>query len=179
MIKDEEIGTKYYNLNIKSTGHWVAYPEKVKTIKEKISHRTKEAMARPEVREKLDRQYDSIRGKKQPEELVEKRRQSMIQTMAEKFPVENRYTPLTEEEKFQYYSQKGKDIWANRSEEQLREVRSKISKGQIGKSKTGVGVRVNGIDYTSITEASLRTGVTPAIMRHRLKSHKYTEYIRI
>lgn len=49
LIKENEIRIKYYNLNIKSTGHWTTYPENVKTIKQKISIKTKEAMQRPDV----------------------------------------------------------------------------------------------------------------------------------
>ena len=202
MIKDEDVGTKYYNLNTKSTGHWSAYPEKVKTIKEKISHKTKEAMARPEVRAKLDKQYDKVRGTKQPKELVERRRQSMIQTMAEKFPVENRYTPLTEEEKFEYYSQKGKDMWANRSDEQIKEIGSKISNGlkgkknrlgqtntaehrrKIGEAQKGkIHIRhrisIDGIEYASSSKATEALGLSCATINRRLKSAKYIEYYRI
>ena len=54
LIKEHEIKIRYYNLNIKSTGHWTAYPENVKTIQEKISVKTKEAMQRPEVRQKYE-----------------------------------------------------------------------------------------------------------------------------
>ena len=54
LIKQHEIKIRYYNLNIKSTGHWTAYPENVKTIQEKISIKTKEAMQKPEVRQKYE-----------------------------------------------------------------------------------------------------------------------------
>ena len=54
LIKEHEIKIRYYNLNIKATGHWTAYPENVKTIQEKISIKTKEAMQRPEVRQKYE-----------------------------------------------------------------------------------------------------------------------------
>ncbi len=37
LVKPEELGIKYYNLN-NIVGHWTIYPEKVKTIKDKISH---------------------------------------------------------------------------------------------------------------------------------------------
>lgn len=201
-IKDEEIRTKYYNLNTKSTGHWVAYPEKIKTIREKISNKTKEAMARPEVREKLDKHYDAIRGKKQPKELVEKRRRTMIKTMAEKFPIENRYTPLSEEEKFEYYSQKGKNIWANRSEEQMKEIGSKISNGlkgkqnRLGQSNTEEHrrkisealkgkihirhkIRIDGVEYESTHKAEEILGISHSTINRRLKSDKYKEYYRI
>lgn len=50
MIKPEEIKVRYYNLQAHQFGHWSMYPDKVKTISEKISYKTKEAMSRPEVR---------------------------------------------------------------------------------------------------------------------------------
>jgi len=60
----------------------------VKTLPQKISHKTKEALARPEVRNKMETHYDKIRGKKQPEHLVNKRTETMKQTMSDKFPLD-------------------------------------------------------------------------------------------
>lgn len=37
LIKPEEIKIRYYNLHL-TVGHWTQYPEKIKTISEKISH---------------------------------------------------------------------------------------------------------------------------------------------
>lgn len=202
LIEKQELGKKYYNLTNHMNGHWVAYPEKIKTIREKISHKTKEAMARPDVREKVEKQYDAIRGKKQPKELVEKRRQTMIETMKEKFPVENRYKPLSEEEKFEYYSQKGKNIWANRSEEQMKEIGSKISNGLKGKQnrlgqtnteehrrkiseaqKGKIHIRhkicIDGVEYESTHKAEEILGISCSTINRRLKSDKYKEYYRI
>ena len=48
MIKKEEIKTRYYNLNLKA-GHWTQYPENIKTISEKISIKTKEAVEKTKV----------------------------------------------------------------------------------------------------------------------------------
>jgi hypothetical protein len=78
MIKDHELKTRYYNLNIKSTGHWTTYPEKVKTISEKISIRTKEAMARPEIRENYLIGLSTRDNKSSDPNVCEKRRVSMI-----------------------------------------------------------------------------------------------------
>jgi len=50
MIKDEELRIRYYNLH-KDRNHWMACVNS-KTIKEKIALKTKEAMQRPEVRQK-------------------------------------------------------------------------------------------------------------------------------
>jgi hypothetical protein len=127
MIEENELGKKYYNLTNHKNGHWSSYPEKVKTLSEKISHKTKEAMVKPEVRQKYEKGLQKRDNKSSNPEVIEKRRQSMIKTMAKKFPIENRYKPLTDEEKWEYYSQKGKEIWANRTEEQKKEIGRKIS----------------------------------------------------
>jgi len=78
MIKDHELKTRYYNLNIKSTGHWTTYPEKVKTISEKISIRTKEAMSHPEIRENYLLGLATRDNKSSDLNVREKRRVSMI-----------------------------------------------------------------------------------------------------
>ena len=192
---------RYYNL-VFAAQHWIVYPENVKTIREKISHRTREAMARPETREKLDKHYDTIRGKKQPKELVEKRRQSMIKTMSEKFPDENRRKSLTEEERFEYYSQKGKDIWSNRTEDEKKLVGRKISEGlkgkrnrlghtnseehrrkisdaQKGKTHHRHRIVINDVEHESATKASIVLNISAATISRRLKSDKYSEYYRL
>lgn len=55
MIKEVELGRRYYNLKIWHMGHWNIEPEyRQKSIKEKISEKTKAAMSRPEVRTKYE-----------------------------------------------------------------------------------------------------------------------------
>ena len=76
-------------------------------------------------------------GRKWPPETVEKRRQTMIKTLAEKFPIEerrnyNRSKAGSEEHK-QKLSQKSKDIHANRTEEQKQVIGKKISESNKGK----------------------------------------------
>lgn len=78
MIKNDEIKIRYYNLNIKSTGHWSTYPETAKTISEKISIRTKEAMNRDDVREKYLKGLETRDTRSSDTDVREKRRQSMI-----------------------------------------------------------------------------------------------------
>lgn len=90
MIKQEELRIRYYNLNIKSNSIWSTYDENVKTISEKISIKTKEAMARPEVRQKYLANINNRDNKSSDPIVIEKRRASMKATMAKKFPVEQR-----------------------------------------------------------------------------------------
>ena len=126
MIKKEEVKVRYYNLNL-IANHWTAYPENVKTIREKISHKVKEAMQRPEVREKYEQGLKNRDNKSSDLDVREKRRQSMIETMSVKFPEENRWKKLTEEERKKYYSDKAKKMHANRSDEQRKEIGRKLS----------------------------------------------------
>jgi hypothetical protein len=90
MIKQEELRIRYYNLNIKSNSIWSTYDENVKTISEKISIKTKEAMARPEVRQKYLANINNRDNKSSDPIVIEKRRASMKATIAKKFPVEQR-----------------------------------------------------------------------------------------
>jgi len=91
-IKPHEIKTKYYNLNTKATGHWSASSDtkKYKSIKQRISENTKAAMYREDVREKYLKGLEKRDTKSSESEVREKRRQSMKQTMAKKFPIEER-----------------------------------------------------------------------------------------
>ena len=52
LIPSEQLGKRYYNLRQHQFSHWMAKVDASETIKDRISKKTKEAMARPEVREK-------------------------------------------------------------------------------------------------------------------------------
>jgi len=76
LIKQEEFGKKYYNLrNIK--GHWSTDDKNIKTISEKISIKTKEAMQRPEVREKYLKGLAKRNNRSDDLEVLEKRSKGM------------------------------------------------------------------------------------------------------
>lgn len=108
LIDETELGEKYYNLTKHQNGHWSAYPEKVKTLKEKISHRTKEAMQRPEVREKYLKGLETRDNRSSDPEVRKKRSESMKGKNTEKWKWEDnlkkahesiRGKPLSEEHK--------------------------------------------------------------------------------
>ena len=84
MINSVELGKKYYNHFNFVLFH--ANPAD-------ISKETKKAMWRPDVRENY---LNGIKNRviDQSEKVREKRRLSMVKTMAEKFPIENRYNPV-------------------------------------------------------------------------------------
>jgi hypothetical protein len=82
LIKESEISPnasspRYYNLNIKNNNSWHRY-EDTKTIREKISIKTKEAMHRPDVREKYLKGIKTRNNRSSDPEVREKRSQTMI-----------------------------------------------------------------------------------------------------
>ena len=100
MIKDQELGKKYYNLKNKNNAIWSKYDENVKTISEKISVKTKEAMASDVVRQKYLEGLNRRDTKSSNVDVREKRRASMKATMAKKFPAESRLTGAEKQRAF-------------------------------------------------------------------------------
>jgi hypothetical protein len=78
MIKATELKIRYYNLRNHAFGHWSSYPDNVKSISEKISIRTKEAMNRNDVRENYVEGLKKRNTRSSEVTVREKRRQSMI-----------------------------------------------------------------------------------------------------
>ena len=76
MIKDNELKTRYYNMTNHLNGHWSA-EDNIKTISEKISIKTKEAMNTPEVRERYLQGLAKRNNKSSDLEVREKRSKSM------------------------------------------------------------------------------------------------------
>ena len=190
---------RYYNRNF-NANHWSAYPENVKTLPHKISHKTKEAMQRPDVKEKYKAGLEKRNTRSSDPEVREKRRQTMKKTMAEKFPEQNRRKKLTSEQRKEYYSNKAKEIWSKpgykekvgpKISEGLKGVknrlghtnsdehRKKISESLKGKVHPKFKVSINGIIYKSSIEAAEILGISGATIGRRLKSDKYPEYKRI
>lgn len=139
MIKENELSKRYYNLSKKHTNHWIITPNRLKTTRERISQNTKTAMQRPEVREKYLEGLKTRDNKASDPKVSEKKRNSMIKTMAEKFPVEERYNPpkFNSQEYKDNMVQSISNRWSNMSDEERSSIGSKISEGLTGKSKTG------------------------------------------
>jgi hypothetical protein len=77
LIKDEELGVKYYNLINTKFNHWTNLDdEKRLTINEKISKNTKAAMSRDDVREKMEAIWEKNKDRVQSEEEKTKRANS-------------------------------------------------------------------------------------------------------
>ena len=78
MIKPNEIKTRYYNLRIHEFGHWSVDKNLEQTTKERISQKTKEAMARPEVKEKYEAGLKTRNTRSSDSEVRAKRSVSML-----------------------------------------------------------------------------------------------------
>lgn len=74
---------KHYNRNY-NANHWTAYPENVKTIPQKISHSTKEAMQRDDIRQNYLEALKVRDTKSSHEDVRIKRSESMKATLASK-----------------------------------------------------------------------------------------------
>ena len=77
LIKDHELKNRYYNMTKHLNGHWSA-EEKIKTISEKISIKTKEAMQKSEVKQKYLEGLKTRDTKASNPDVREKRSKSMM-----------------------------------------------------------------------------------------------------
>lgn len=197
---------RYYNLSLSKNGHWANSEEgRLKTLSERISKCTKAAMNRLDVRDKYLKGLEN-RNNIPTEETLEKRRQSMIKTMAEKFPVEQRadYNRPKFNSK-EYKENMSKSVakkWERLNKEQRQEIGSKISQSLMGKQnrlgqtnseehcrKISEGLKgkihpryricIDGIEYISTQKASDVLNISVATINRRLKSNKYKEYYRL
>lgn len=202
LMKDSELKIRYYNISKSIKDPWFQHPTKLSLVSEKISIRTKEAMQRPEVRANYEEGLRTRDNKGSDPVVIEKRRQSMIEIMSKKFPVENRWQPLSEDERKSYYSNKAKDMHNNRSEEKKIEVgkkiaqanlgkkmrlghtnssehRENISKGLVGKVHKRHRIMIDGIIYISTHKAAEVLDISVATINRRLSNDKYASYIRL
>ena len=102
LIDETDLKVRYYNIH-KTTGHWVTNEYSTKSIRKKISIRTKEAMARPEIRAKYEK------------------------SMA------NRDMSFITDEWKQKKSNSMKKNWANKTEDELIEMKQNMSNAAKGK----------------------------------------------
>lgn len=78
LIKDDELGKRYYNLNNHHFGHWSTDENTHLSVREKVSLKTKEAMNTPEMREKMQPVWEANRNRVHSED--EKRRRAKSNT---------------------------------------------------------------------------------------------------
>jgi len=130
MIKQEELkGIRYYNMNNFQNGHWIA-EDYAKTVQERISIKTKEAMQCPEVRENYLAAMKN-RNNIPSAETLEKRSAAMKKTMAEKYPNRKVRMKLGSDEYKKTLSDKTKELWNKPGHRES--VGQKISESNRGK----------------------------------------------
>jgi len=78
LIGKENLGKKYYNLKDCQFNHWSVEEQNSIKIKKTISERTKEAMNKPEIREKYEKGLSKRNTRSSDPEVREKRRKSML-----------------------------------------------------------------------------------------------------
>lgn len=139
MIKKEELNVKYYNVLNHHFNHWTAMGDSVLSTKERISKRTKEAMQTPEVRKRYEEGLKRRVSRSGEEKVREKKRQSMKNTMAKKFPVEQRKRslPKDSDELKELHRKNTTERW--KDPEYKKRVAINISKSLIGKPGTRTG----------------------------------------
>lgn len=137
-IKDEELGKKYYNLSKRHFGHWTSIPDedRVLSLKEKISKKTKEAMQRPDVRQKYEEGLKK-RPKSQTEEHRAKRSESMKKAMAEKFPDRKVVVEFGSEEYRENMAKSVSESWKSRDKIAIgSKISDSLSASKESRSKT-------------------------------------------
>ena len=78
LIGKENLGKKYYNLKDCQFNHWSVEEQNSVKIKKTISERTKEAMNKPEIRERYEKGLSKRNTRSSDPEVREKRRKSML-----------------------------------------------------------------------------------------------------
>lgn len=134
MIREHEIGKKYYNLRIHEFGHWSADKDLSLNVSERISLRTKEAMQRPDVRKKYLKGLKK-RNNKPTQEALKKRSESMKRTMAKKFPVEERFKCETKFGSEEYKANMAKSVSESWKHRDKKKIGKKISESLRGVPK--------------------------------------------
>lgn len=137
MIKPEEIKIRYYNLCTKNNNIWSKYDENIKKIGQKISIKTKEAMARPEVRARYEEGLKTRNNRADDPTIIAKKRASMKRTLTIKFAdlrASRRVSPsFGSEEYIENMRRSSTAMWARRSSVERNEIGRKISESNLGK----------------------------------------------
>lgn len=89
LIKADELRVRYYNIKRHGDRHWSSSKEQYQNVQQKISNTMKEKHNDTEYR-KIYEAGQAKRDYTHSEVTKEKRRASMVNTMSEKFPVEDR-----------------------------------------------------------------------------------------
>ena len=175
LIKPEEIGKRYYNLQIIARNNWEDDPNKNLSRKEKMkkNHWRKN----PDNKEALENYTKGIKNRKcrnKEPEVIEKTRNSMIETMAEKFHVRKYTYKKNSQEHLKLVSDGVKRAWINKTEEEKLERNRKIGEGQLGRTSPMKGKVMSEEHKRKIGEANKEIA-----RKKRLNNKDITQEIKI
>lgn len=131
LIREDELDNRYYNHTNHKFNHWTTSDDEYYklTVSQRISLRTKEAMNTPEMKAKMEKvSYSKLRGTHQPKRLVEKRRQSCIDTWDKKGLGRHHKAKLTPFGSDEYRANMSKSIKAAYANGQLDKVEAGVIK---------------------------------------------------
>jgi hypothetical protein len=169
LIKDEELGKKYYNISKKHFGHWTIDNDKRKPVGEKISKKRKEYFNNnPDALEEL-----KTRGKIQHEKNPANVKKASL--AAEEYYKANPEVKKERIKKLWDYYEKNPEELKNRNVHTANNLKNyhKQQRKLKGKIKTPSGV------FDTPEEAFTFEGISKCTLYRRLKSDKYPDYIRI
>lgn len=131
LIKDEELGKKYYNLTNHRNGHWTTEEERAKTIQERLSSSIRAAHARPEVKANYIEGIKRRNTRSSDPEVRAKRSESMKRAMAIKFPNRRVRDKFGSDEYRENMRAKSREMWRDPSHRER--VGKKISESLMGR----------------------------------------------
>lgn len=135
LIPREEIGKKYYNKNTSVRFYsWWANEDTKKEVAKTISQKTKEAMWKPEIREKYLPKYKT-RVRKLSLKSKESQRQKMVEWWEKKSPKHLRHISMKRGSKqlSEFHSKRAKTMWSNADDKKKQKMTSFFLENIAGK----------------------------------------------
>lgn len=137
MIKETEIGKRYYNLQT-HWKHWSRDENSLQNTKTNMSTRSKNNFKNPDFRMKYEMGIKKRNNRSSEPEIREKRRKTMVKTMALKYPIEKRpdYNRVKAGslEHTKKLSEASKKMWNERNSDHIKEIGIKISNSLRGRT---------------------------------------------
>ena len=130
LIKEDELGKKYYNFRNKAYENWSDDEKKRIKISKSISEKIIELHQDYVYKQKYLKGIENRNTRSAELEVREKRRVSMLKTMEEKFPIDERHTPRWEFNSVEYKENMAKSVslkWEKLTIDEKEQIGNKIS----------------------------------------------------
>ena len=165
---------RYYNLSFGNTLHWSSNEDSKAKVKLTNSEKSKALHQDTEYREKY---LEGIKNRKKPEyteESKEKKRQKMVKTMAEKFPIDNRISYESRAGSPEHRAKLG--VASKRNWESMSDEKKAIRSAKISESNKGLKNRLghsNSLEHRQKISESQKGKVLSEEHRKKIsKAHK-------